>query len=578
MRSTLQTILVAAVPLTAATLIAFAAEAPAPPTPVSIDQNVDKATLLRYHHTDQGTRLLPAAWLAAIEKPDGSGKVMDPDDLRRYGFIIDDVQKSPANPYGWPLGFTVSDAKDNNGVSVAGVTCALCHTGQIDYKGKAVRIEGGQAMVDLYSFADFIAEAFIATATNQAIRNKFFTDAIAAGYPADRMEKDFGDAVAYLGALKSKQPGTKITGTDGGPGRVDAVQAIANRAFGTDLMIPTNQRDTVSPVSYPFLWDIWRLSWLQYNGFMPRKAVSRNIGEVIGVFAKTNIVNDKGELNAEPERWRTSIQLDNLLWMEDTLEKLHAPTWPSDVLGPIDQAKADSGKQLFTSHCSGCHGIKELPDDVWDVTVVPLEHIGTDPNQATKWAGNTYDLSILGLGKEATASVGVPAAVNAIRRQLYADNKTPADEQEGDATVLAPCGYKARPLIGVWATPPFLHNGAVRTVFDLLSETRPATFKTGSREYDPVNLGYIDDQGLGGMVFDTSLAGNSNVGHWWTDDTARPGRIGPKLSDDDKYAIIEFLKSATYDNYPREKRDAPAKVACEDNPDWALEAAAKPAQ
>jgi hypothetical protein len=240
------------------------------------------------------------------------------------------------------------------------------------------------------------------------------------------------------------------------------------------------------------------------------------------------------------------------------------------VLGPIDQAKADTGKALFTSHCAGCHGIKELPDNAWDVTVVPLEKIGTDPNQATNWAKNTYDLSILGLGKEATASVGVPAAVNAIRRQLYADNKTPASEQEGDASVLAPCGYKARPLIGVWATPPFLHNGSVRTIFDLLSETRPASFNVGSREYDPVHLGYIDDKGLGGMVFDTTLAGNGNQGHWWTDDTTRPGRIGPKLSGAEKYAIIEFLKSATYDNYPREKRDSPAKVACEDNPNWAL--------
>ncbi|MEO8668370.1 MAG: di-heme-cytochrome C peroxidase [Bauldia sp.] len=541
-----------------------------PPRPVAIDQNVDAATLTRYHHTDQGTRLLPAAWLAAIEKPDGSGKVMDPDDLRQYGFIVDGIEKSAANPFGWPLGFTVSDPKLSGGVSIAGVTCAMCHTGQIDFKGKAVRIEGGQAMVDLYAFADVVAEAFIATATNQALRNKFLTDAVAAGYPADRMEKDFGEAVAYLGSLKQKPAGAKIVSTVGGPGRVDAVQAIANRAFGTDLLIPANQRDLVSPVSYPFLWDIWRLTWLQYNGFMPPKAVSRNVGEVLGVFGKTNIVNAKGELNPEPLRWQTSLQLDNLLWMEKTLEGLHAPTWPADVLGPIDQAKADAGKQLFTGHCSGCHGIKTLPDGMWDVSIVPLDHVGTDPNQATSWAKNTYDLSILGLGKNATASMGVPAAVNAIRRQLYADNKTPAAEQEGDATVTAPCGYKARPLIGVWATPPFLHNGSVRTVFELLSDTRPATFKIGSREYDPAKLGYIDDQGLGGMVFDTSADGNGNAGHWWTDDMSRPGRIGPKLSDDDKYAIIEFLKSATYDNYPSEKRDTPAKVACADNPDWAM--------
>src|SRR5690606_15911679 len=110
-----------------ASLVALAqTEAPpanAPNTYVLIDQGVDQDTLERYHHTDQGTRLLPAAWMAAIEKPDGSGKVMNPIDLARYGFIIDPVKKGSDNPYGWPIGFTVSDPKVTNGVAVAGITC-----------------------------------------------------------------------------------------------------------------------------------------------------------------------------------------------------------------------------------------------------------------------------------------------------------------------------------------------------------------------------------------------------------------------------------------------------------------------
>jgi hypothetical protein len=130
-------------------------------------------------------------------------------------------------------------------------------------------------------------------------------------------------------------------------------------------------------------------------------------------------------------------------------------------------------------------------------------------------------------------------------------------------------GYKARPLIGVWATPPYLHNGAVRTVYDLLSDTRPEKFVYGSHEYDPINLGYTQDLGPGTVLLDTTLAGNRNTGHWWTDEASRPGRIGPKLSEADKYAIIEFLKSANYQNYPSEKRSQMAAVPCENEMDWA---------
>jgi hypothetical protein len=53
-------------------------------------------------------------------------------------------------------------------------------------------------------------------------------------------------------------------------------------------------------------------------------------------------------------------------------------------------------------------------------------------------------------------------------------------------------------------------------------------------------------------------------------DTARPGRIGRKLSEDEKFALIEYLKAATYDNYPSEPRATEAAVACHDQPDWAL--------
>jgi hypothetical protein len=543
---------------------------------IPIDQNVDQATLAKYHYTDQGTRLLPAAWLAAVEKPDGSGKVMNSDDLRRLGFLVENASTGANNPYNWPLGFTVGDLASNDGTAIAGFTCAMCHTGQIEYKGTAMVIEGGQPMIQLFPFVESVAAAFIATATDPSMRTKFITDAIAAGYPADRMEKDFEAAVARLSHLQPATPGTKITMLPGGAGRVDAVQGIANRVFGTDLMVATNQRDASAPVSYPYLWDIWRLSRLQYNGLTPALPDSRNIVEVLGTEAQTNIVNARGELNPEPLRWKTSVQLPNLMWMEGVLKTLQAPKWPDQVLGPIEQTKADAGRGLFTRHCANCHGIKELPNGTWDVTVVPLDQIGTDSKQAANWAGYTYDLTKLGLSKETQAYAGVTAAVNAIRTQLYADYRIPPAEQEPNVSLDAPCGYKARPLIGVWATPPFLHNGSVRTVYDLLSDTRPASFRFGTREYDPVKLGYTEDPSPRDMILDTSQPGNLNTGHWWTDDMTRPGRIGPQLSEDEKDAIIEYLKAASYEDYPSMKVSKPASLPCEGNREWAREAGPSP--
>lgn len=549
----------------AAVIITAASQTPQ--AVVSIDQKVDRATLRRYHHTDQGTRILPAAFLVALQSADGSGKVMSPDNLRKWGFLLDDSAADALNPYRWPVGFTVSDPAVSNGIAVAGVSCALCHTGELVYRGSAIRIEGGQANVNLPAFQSAVYASLIATASDPARTETFLRDAGAAGYPADRVKDDFKQTVTAAGEELAGQKG--VTGVAPGPGRVDAVQGIANAVFATNLHVPANLRNYDAPVSYPFLWDIWRLSWLQYNGFLPPQSLSRNIGEVLGTSGKINLINPAtGALNPEPERWRTSVQIDNLIRMESVLKNLQPPTWPTQILGSINQKKAANGQRLFTQNCASCHGIKELPNGNWDAVVYPLSIINTDPNQAANWAGRTYDASKLGLGSAVPASA-LTTAINAIRKQHYADSKTPAAEQEGDVSFAAPCGYKARPLVGVWATPPFLHNGSVRTMFELLSDARPASFKFGSRQYDPVNIGYVEDISAGAMVLDTSISGNRNTGHWFTNESDRPGRIGRKFSTDEKLALIEYLKWASYDNYPRVKVDRMEPLPCATDRSWA---------
>lgn len=94
--------------------------------------------------------------------------------------------------------------------------------------------------------------------------------------------------------------------------------------------------------------------------------------------------------------------------------------------------------------------------------------------------------------------------------------------------------YRSRPLDGVWATGPFLHNGSVPTLVDLLKspEERPTIFPVGNGEFDPIKVGFTPDIEGQYFMFDTKIDGNSNSGHTY----------GVDLSDDDKAALIEYIK------------------------------------
>jgi len=113
--------------------------------------------------------------------------------------------------------------------------------------------------------------------------------------------------------------------------------------------------------------------------------------------------------------------------------------------------------------------------------------------------------------------------------------------------------YKGRPLEGIWASPPFLHNGSVPTLFDLLlpPEKRPSRFSLGTREYDPEKVGYVyeaskeefksaDAKRDNKFVFNTidsdgnPIIGNSNAGHDYGN---------AEFSDEQRYWLVEYMKA-----------------------------------
>jgi hypothetical protein len=113
--------------------------------------------------------------------------------------------------------------------------------------------------------------------------------------------------------------------------------------------------------------------------------------------------------------------------------------------------------------------------------------------------------------------------------------------------------YKPRPLAGIWAAGPFLHNGSVPTIYQLLlpADQRDKKFYVGTRDFDPVNLGFSTQPPVqNGFWLDTSITGNSNIGHefrkgyipWKTGSPPQYGVIGPEWSEEDRRDIIEYLK------------------------------------
>lgn len=131
---------------------------------------------------------------------------------------------------------------------------------------------------------------------------------------------------------------------------------------------------------------------------------------------------------------------------------------------------------------------------------------------ATAHAGELLSMlvgRVLAAQPPALAQVQLYAEQHALTEQEKQGDYTPDSEDEPRASWLA---YKARPLNGIWATAPYLHNGSVPTLYDLLlpPEERPVAFSAGRWAFDPVKVGPVQEGAP--FTVDTRLPGNANTG------------------------------------------------------------------
>ena len=295
---------------------------------------------------------------------------------------------------------------------------------------------------------------------------------------------------------------------------------------------------------------------------------------------------------------------------------LKSPKWPSQIFAndgawKIDSARVSKGRAIYAEICAECHlgpvddadFDKQFPDksfwssDHWknldsrNPVLMPVQKgvagMGTDPAQADVLLKRPVDvpgffnlqaardLDSRGKCGELPAStstqmpfsIALMIVVDKVSTKWMEDRKLSKDEQavlwgpRSNCPNPAPKGshYRARPLNGVWATAPYLHNGSVPSLYWLLKPAaeRPMQFCQGSRDFDPQQVGFRVLAGekancsKGETLFSTTardgsaIHGNSVLGHSLegTPGPGKPGVIGRMLSEDERYDLIEYLKT-----------------------------------
>lgn len=525
------------------------------------DQNWTEAQRSWFYHTSQGTKIMPYAWFLALEQPQlsltGAPAFAAPAYLARFGFIPD--PPSPANPDALPVGFAPGESfveATTKTEPVVGLTCAACHTGQIEYRGRGIRIDGGPAMTDTGAFQSQFGLALFMTHESDIRFARFASKVLGAGdTPAARtqLRDRIGRALASGQAEAGMASKEQLYPVAEGFGRLDALGRGANFLFGTLLADKRNFAVADGPVSYPALWDASWFDWVQYNGSI-RQPMGRNVAEAMGV---RSIVKMSG---LPEDQYRSTVHVRNIAAMEQLLAGpapsagLRAPPWPAEVLGAIDPVKAERGKAQFGTLCAGCHnGGWSSPDTFGrsyrEIKMLPLAKIGTDPKAAANFVARRAFLTAADTVPVAAAD-GLKTVTNGVVQFWYNANHVPAAERismdgyrQNDWRALS--AYRARPLEGVWATAPYLHNGSVPSLYQMLlpGEQRSASFYTGSRQFDPKQVGFETSAFDGGFRFDTTVPGNSNRGHEFRNAPGVSGVIGPELTDQQRWDIVEYLKT-----------------------------------
>jgi len=409
------------------------------------------------------------------------------------------------------LGFIYEEGKDlpvgmskrhHLGMDRTFLNCAVCHTSTVrdTPQSKPCLYLGMPANTfDIKAFQRFL----FACARDPKFSKKFILPEVRrlmleSGRDLDLMDRYIVYPAAILIARDqlltlSGRLAWAVDQYDWGPGRVDTFNAAKMLfSFPMDKM---GEHEQNAPADLPSIWyqgprQSMQLHWDGNNTKVEERNKSAAFGT--GTTPPTIDVAAVGRL----EKW---------LLTKD------APKYPY----PVDQAKASQGAGPYRKYCAACHGAGGRDfSGAYVGKVTPIEEIGTDRHRLDSYS---YELAV----NQSTLYAGYPWRFTHFRKTF---------------------GYANMPLDGIWLRAPYLHNGSVPTLRDLLepSPQRPKVFWRGYDVYDPVKVGFRTDVAAEGarkyFRFAVDVPGNGNAGH-------EGGRFGTALSAPEKEALVEYLKT-----------------------------------
>lgn len=408
-----------------------------------------------------------------------------PQDWTAFGFQVEPGQ--------WvPVGFSERTMR----VPLLGMNCALCHVGAVrtapDAEPQWV-LGLGAPTLDLGAFFEFLF---------RAVADPRFTPDVLLPAMEAKAPMDWIDRLVYARVIPTFKAGLQArqkllaqlfdpARPPMGPGRIDTFNPYKLSTLGEHYPQGLGVEEAIGTSRYPAIWaqEKKRGRPLNWDGNAPR-IEDRNAGAAFGAGATYD-----------------SIDMVAVAQVHTWLETLEPPKWPFAL---ADTSTVARGGAIYQQMCARCHD-----DGGADIgQTVPIDAIGTDRRRFDSYTEKLNQL-FLDMGN------GRPWDLTSMRKTD---------------------GYLNRSLEGLWARGPYLHNGSVPTLADLLTpaDQRPVTFRVGHGVIDRDRVGQrADVEALAGRptaIFDTRLPGNSNTGH-------TGAAYGTELSPEDTQALLEYLKT-----------------------------------
>ncbi|MEN8259128.1 MAG: c-type cytochrome, partial [Pseudomonadota bacterium] len=283
---------------------------------------------------------------------------------------------------------------------------------------------------------------------------------------------------------------------DWGRGRDDAMNLTKYFMIGVE---PPDE-GTFGPTDFPAIWNLKKYDNKEGEKNPQRLNLAGDTWDAYSVVMDSAL----GLLGAEPHDKDEFV--GHVQWLTDYAKRTPPPKFPEEFA--LDEAKVAAGKAVFDQHCASCHA--EGGDQVG--RSLPLATIGTSRDRFDTW-GKEYAIK----ANQVVEDMGLE------RRGLVEEDLI---------------GYSVPHLDGIWLRAPYLHNGSVPTLRDLLKPAaeRPKTFYRGYDLYDPDNVGFVyqgPEAERIGTLHDVTRKGNGNQGH----------EFGTALPGEEKDALLEYLKT-----------------------------------